>query len=281
MLVPVDGNLAAANDSHTVFVLASFEPFQPARNLKLLAWLKRRAVGGTQLGGIENGSLALAHAGLLERHTAAVHWDNLAGFRELFPRLSARDQLYSFSGARMTCAGASAVLDLMLAWIARNADEALAREITKHLLLGGIRASALRSQEFPTDRIADPLVIRARDLIRARLDDPPSLAGLAAEIGISHRQLQRRFKRELGHSIHREVDLLRMERAHQYLQQTSMSVTEVSVSCGYNSPAYFTRVYRRIFGRPPRADRRQATNAPVFSRIESQAQASSTKDRKR
>lgn len=267
MVIPVEGNLTAASGCRTIFVLASFEPFQSARNARLLAWLRRQAAAGAQIGGIENGSLALAHAGLLERHTTAVHWDNLAGFKELFPRLNVRDQLYSIAGNFMTCAGASAVLDLMLAWIQRDVGERLAQEIRKHLLLGGIRSPSARNHEFPSDQRADPMVLKARELIRERLEDPMSLPALAKELRISHRQLQRRFIRQLGHSIHRELDLLRMERAHQYLQQTTMSVAEVAFACGFNSPAYFARIYRRVFGRPPRGDRQQSTTAPVFTRV--------------
>ena len=45
-------------------------------------WLKRLARFGVELCGIENGSLLLAEAGLLNGHEVAVHWDNLLGFQE-------------------------------------------------------------------------------------------------------------------------------------------------------------------------------------------------------
>src|SRR5689334_5110605 len=78
-LLPVAGDCAGAKED-SVFVLASFEPLDSARSRPLTRWLQRLARAGVELGGIENGSLALAAAGLLDTHPAAIHWDNRAGF---------------------------------------------------------------------------------------------------------------------------------------------------------------------------------------------------------
>ncbi len=262
--IAVDGDLAAASGCATVFVLASFEPAQGARDRRLSRWLQRRARAGTELGGIENGSQALAEAGLLDERRAAVHWDNLPGFQELYPAVEAVPELYCFSRGRITCAGAAAILDMMLAFI-RRADEALAREVARHLLIDPVRgpSGAARGPNAGSSA-ADGLVARARTLMRERLDEPLSCALIARRVGLSLRQLERRFTRECGHSVHREYLLLRLEKAHQFLQQTRMSVTEVAVACGFGSAEYLARVYQRTFGCPPGSDRRQSTTAPVF-----------------
>jgi AraC family carnitine catabolism transcriptional activator len=48
-----------------------------------------------------------------------------------------------------------------------------------------------------------------------------------------------------------------LEKARQLLRQTDMSVLEVSIACGFESPSYFTRSYRAR-ARCPREDRRTA-----------------------
>src|ERR1700736_6718331 len=65
-IVAVDGDLALAADCASVFVLASFEPASSARNRAVARWLKRVGRMGVELVGVENGSLALAEAGLLD-----------------------------------------------------------------------------------------------------------------------------------------------------------------------------------------------------------------------
>ena len=254
--VVVAGDLSLAEGCASVFVLASFEPARTARNRTIIRWLKRLARGGAELAGIENGSLALAEAGLLDNHPAAVHWDNLAGFQELFPKIRIAAAPYSFANNRITCAGASAILDMMVAWIAQHADVETAAEVSRHLLLSGRRGGET------TD--PDTLIARARALMQSNVDDALPCSALAARLDMSLRQLERRCKQALGHTLHTEYMLVRVEKAHQYLQQTDLSVTEVAALTGFSSVEYFSKVYRRVFGLLPSRDRRQSTDAPVF-----------------
>ena len=267
--VPVSGDLSAARGSHTVFVLASFEPSRSTAQRPLLRWLRQAARAGVELAGVENGSLALAAAGLLQEHEAAVHWDNRAGFQELFPRVRLSAAQYSFSRNRLTCAGGAAVLHMMIAWLER-ADAAMAQEVAQHLLL--------RARNAPRASIADrtaedaahgrggrsDAIARALAIMRRTIDDPLSCAEIARRLNLSLRQLERRFQQRLGHSVHAEYRLVRMEQAHQYLQQTDLTVTEVAALTGFSSAGYFSKVYRRAFGLRPSGDRSQSTQAPVF-----------------
>jgi AraC family transcriptional regulator, carnitine catabolism transcriptional activator len=258
-LLTVDGDLAAAKECASVFVLASFEPLANARSRPLTRWLQRAARSGVELGGIENGSLALAEAGLLDNHPAAIHWDNLAGFQELFPKVRVASGPFSVTPNRITCAGAAAILDMMIAWIGRHADAQVADEVARHLLLA--RSPTARDEPRGDDTIG-----RARALMQAHIDDPLPCEAIAERLNISLRQLERRFKQGLGRTIHAEYRLVRVERAHQYLQQTRLSVTEVAALTGFSSVEYFSKVYRRAFAVLPSIDRRQATDAPVFRR---------------
>jgi AraC family transcriptional regulator, carnitine catabolism transcriptional activator len=267
--VPVNGDLAAARGSRTVFVLSSFEPSRPMRQRPLLRWLRQAARAGVELAGVENGSLPLAAAGLLQEHEAAVHWDNRAGFQELFPRVRLSAARYSFSRNRLTCAGGAAVLEMMIAWLERS-DAAMAQEVAQHLLLRERNltlasvAGSTAAQKSAISRGRSDGIARARALMQRTIDDPLPCRELAHRLNLSLRQLERRFQQRLGHSVHAEYRLLRMEQAHQYLQQTDLSVTEVAALTGFSSAGYFSKVYRRAFGLLPSADRSQSTEAPVF-----------------
>jgi putative intracellular protease/amidase len=131
-MIAVDGDLAAAADAKSVFVLASFDPQAVLRERRVIAWLKRLARFGVEIGGIENGSLVLAEAGLLNGHQVAVHWDNLIGFRERYPKTRAVSQMYCRSGGRITCAGATAILDMIIAWMTWHGESDLVREVAGH-----------------------------------------------------------------------------------------------------------------------------------------------------
>jgi AraC family transcriptional regulator, carnitine catabolism transcriptional activator len=291
-VVSVDGDLTFAAGCASVFVLASFDPVRTAQSRARVRWLKRIARAGVELVGIENGSLALAEAGLLDEHLTAVHWDNLAGFQELFPKIRIAPGLFSLSKDRATCAGAAAILDLMIAWISHHADAQTSSEVARHMLRAGTgtraRVGSGAAVSFGTgsdvgvgttnaglgvgaggagDLFAsneDPVVARAWTIMQSHVDDPLPCADVAQQVGLSLRQLERRFKQQVGQTLHTGYMQVRVEKAHQYLQQTVLSVTEVSALTGFTSVEYFSKVYRRIFGLSPSEDRRQSTDAPVF-----------------
>lgn len=265
-LVPVDGDLTRSEGSDAVFVLASFDATTIGRDARLVRWLKRQARAGTELGGLENGTLPLAEAGLFQSSKVAVHWDNIVGFKERYPDSRPVSQLFVLGSQRLSCAGGAAILDLMVAWMDRHGHRELALEVAQHLLLGQSRRGEQdqRTPAADTEKSVDGAVLLALRLMRESVDQPHSCEEIARRVGMSLRQLERRFRSSLGCSILDRYRLTRIEVAHRLLQQTEISVIEAAIACGFSSPEYFCRVYRRHFGRSPSTDRRQSTAAPVL-----------------
>ncbi len=256
--LPVDGALAEPEAFDTVIVVASFDSRAAAADPRLLNWLRRAARFGARIAGVETGSEVIAAAGLLAGHQAAVHWYNRDGFAARFPEVEIADGRVTSGRGRMTAAGGVAAAQMMLALVAEVADAALADEVARHLLIdpGGPRPA-----QAPT--ATDAAVAAALARI-ARIDEnAPRLADLAAAAGLSARQLQRRFRAATGLSPGRAAAEARLARAHQLVQQTAMSVTEIAIACGFGSPEHFSRSYRRRFGRAPREDRRQSVSGSV------------------
>jgi AraC family carnitine catabolism transcriptional activator len=197
------------------------------------------------------------------------HWDNIIGFEEHYPKTRPVTQLYVRSCDRITCAGASAILDLMIDWIGWQADSELAGEVCEHLLLGHRRPG--HTEQRPQARVEaranwDAAVTRAQAIMQEHIDEPLACGEIARRVGLSLRQLERRFKFELQCSLLQHYKLIRIRKAHQLLQQTELSVTEVAFSCGFSSSEYFCRVYRAFFSCLPSRDRLQSTTAPVLRR---------------
>ncbi len=265
-LVTVDGDLSNAAGCKTVFVLASFDPHRGESDRKVVRWLKRMAKSGTEIGGIENGSLVLAKAGLLDGQSVAVHWDNICGFQEHYPKTNALTQLYAHGHGRISCAGASAILDLMVAWIGRHADSNLASEVADHLLLGRPRAAQTEQRAAATSALSssDSAVCQAESIMRKHVEEPLTCREIAQHLGLSLRQIERRFRDALRCTLLQHYRQIRIARAHQLLQQTELRVMDVAVACGFSSPEYFSQLYRIQFGCSPSRDRQQSTTAPVL-----------------
>jgi AraC family carnitine catabolism transcriptional activator len=75
--------------------------------------------------------------------------------------------------------------------------------------------------------------------------------------------LERLFRAHLDTSPGEFYLNLRLARAQSLLRQTAMRIVEISLACGFDSPSYFARAYRKQFGLSPRDDRaRPSSGAP-------------------
>jgi AraC family transcriptional regulator, carnitine catabolism transcriptional activator len=264
----VDGGLELASECKSVFVLSSFDTNAVVHDQLIIGWLKRLQQHGVEIVGIENGSILLAKAGLLNGRRVAVHWDNIIGFKEDYPATVPVAELYARSGNLVTCAGAAAVVDMMIAWMGWSGFADMADEVAEHLLVGRARPAATPQRFAPVHK-ADPpdaVISQAKAIMAEHVEEPLTCAELARRAGLSLRQLERRFKARTHSSVLQQYRLIRIATAHQLLQQTSLPVTEVALACGFASPEYFCRLYRSMLGCSPSADRRQSTSAPVLRR---------------
>lgn len=227
------------------------------RDLETEAMLRRLRRHGVAVGAVSTGSFLLARAGLLKERRCTVHWDYLDSFQESFPDYRLCDDLFVIDDGVVTCAGATAALDLMLQMIRAHQGVDLARSIAQQFLHGAIRTSADDQRDMRHRLgIANPVVLQAVSLMEATLEEPVPPHSLAASVGVSQRQLERLCKRYLGCTPARYHMRLRLERARRMLRQTSLSIAEVAVACGFVALSHFAKAYRNQFGCRPRDDRR-------------------------
>ncbi len=109
------------------------------------------------------------------------------------------------------------------------------------------------------DELREPLpepVTRVFELVRARLRDDPSkrfrLSELARHARVSTQHLCRVFDRALRRGPMECVRLLRIERAATCLERTDEPIRLIADRCGFTSPYHFSRVFRQVYGEPPR-----------------------------
>jgi LacI family transcriptional regulator len=80
---------------------------------------------------------------------------------------------------------------------------------------------------------------------------------VVAVTSLSRRALEQRFRSTLGHSIHDEIQRVRMELLTQMLAETRKPVTEIAEMLGFPDAAHVSRLFRRAKGISPVAYRRQ------------------------
>ena len=103
----------------------------------------------------------------------------------------------------------------------------------------------------------DALVADARRLIR---EDPPGgLFPLAETLGVSPYRLSRAFTRELGESLTRYRNRVRVGRALDRLEAGEPSLAALAADLGFADQAHLTRTMREHLGHTPTAVRRLLT----------------------
>jgi AraC family transcriptional regulator, glycine betaine-responsive activator len=224
----------------------------------LLTALRRLADRKVALGGLCTGGYALAKAGLLDNYRATIHWENLSSLREQFPRVRISDQLFTIDRDRLTCSGGTAPLDLMLHLVQLRLGSRIAQLVSEQFVLDRVRKD--------TDRQYIPLraqigvshrgLIRVAQLMEENIERPLPLESIAKSTGLSRRQIERLFKRDLNCVPKRYYLEMRLRRARELLLQTAMPITDISAACGFQSPPHFSKCYRNEFGYPPSEERK-------------------------
>lgn len=251
-----------------LFVVAGFEPLA-CYTRELGAWLKRADRAGTTLGGIDTGAFVLAEAGLFSRaHSLTLHWEALSAFRERYPALQASQELFELGERRITCAGGTASIDMMLELIGRSHGAALASEISEQFVLGRIRRRSDHQRMEIAARygLHNRKLVQVIGLMEAHMEDPLTSDELAQEIGVTRRQLERLFCSSLKDTPTHFYQQLRLARARELVRQTDMTITAICVACGFESPSHFSRTYRERFGTSPNRDRGAGAAAPAGER---------------
>jgi|GEM_PF-2703572 len=78
------------------------------------------------------------------------------------------------------------------------------------------------------------------------------LSEIAQEVGLSEYYFERQFKKSLGITPHQYLTKFKIKRAQELLRQQSYPITQISRSCGFNSPSYFTKLFRQTVGVTPK-----------------------------
>lgn len=93
---------------------------------------------------------------------------------------------------------------------------------------------------------------RARELVLAHLPDSTlTVQKIARDLGCSADYLSRRFHEECGVTLIHFLNEQRILMAKEALRDVSLNISEVGWGCGFSTPSYFTRVFRRHTGHSP------------------------------
>jgi AraC family transcriptional regulator, carnitine catabolism transcriptional activator len=256
LVLQSSGSFVDVDKASLVFVLSGFNTHLYYREA-MGEWLRRMRDQGAVIGGIDGGPFVLAEANLIGKDRVALHWDSHAPFATRYPAVRLTNSLFEIQPNTVTCAGGTASIDMMLSLIRHQHGLKLATEISDWIILGRIRNTTdpQRLEIAPRYGAHNEKVGETIRLMLANISSPIGLAELSAGVGVTPRQLQRLFATHLKVSPAVFYQRLRLEKARELLQQTTLNTTAVAVACGFSSVSHFSRSYKCLFQVSPTSDR--------------------------
>lgn len=234
--------------------------FQLARHAtpSLLAGLRRIAASGATIAGVDGGPWLLAEAGLLDRHAATTHWEDLDNFASRFPNVEVKRDRFVVSQTRLTSGGATPAIEMMLHLIAARHGAGFAARVGGLFLYEGAPEPSRPQSRLGAPHRHTALTAKAHALMEAALEEPLALSEIAETLGTSPRTLQQQFRLRLNTTPQDHYLHLRLAEARRLVTDTDTPLLDVALATGFASQSSFARAFRTAHGCAAR-DLRQGT----------------------
>lgn len=115
-------------------------------------------------------------------------------------------------------------------------------------------AEILRPREVSNHR--PEWLRRAHEVIRARFAEPLTLVKIAGTVSVHPVHLAKEYRRHYGCTVGEQIRRLRMEHACWQMAETSGSLVEIALACGFSDQSHFTVSFRNSTGMTPSEYRR-------------------------
>lgn len=211
---------------------------------------------GTPLAALGTATWLLAETGVLEDSACTIHWDKRAALAEKFARVMVTDRLFVRDAQLATCAGEFASFDLVMDLISEHLGKDTALAVCRHTTAGHWRSACDRQWTITgSEMVTSKALAEIIRIMEEHVEDPLPLRDIAKCVGRSRRQIERLFERSVSSSPMRYYMTLRLARAKRLVQQTDMPIVEIAIACGFASASHFSKCFRQVYGRNPKACR--------------------------
>lgn len=229
----------------------------------IIAWLRETVRPSHTLIMVCEGSLLAARAGLLDGYACTTHHASCAKLAAATPRARVlEDRLFVEDRNRLSSAGVTAGVDLMLYLVARWCGPAVAVAVARTLVVY-LRRGPNDPQLSPWlegRNHLHPAVHRAQDVIAADPARDWSLAELGRASGASARNLSRLFMTHTGMTVTAAINRARMILVYDLLAWTGLNMEQVAERAGFGSARHMRRIWHQYHPHSPSSFREAAAS---------------------
>jgi len=205
------------------------------------------------------GAFLLAGAGLLNGRTATTHWIHADRLAERFPEIHVdRDKLIIDDGDMITAGGVMAWVDLGLRLIYRWLGPSVMLATARFFVVDAAgREQRFYSSFAPRLHHGDGAILQIQHWLQLHYAQSLTVVALAACAKLGQRTFLRRFRQATGLKPIEYVQHLRIDKAREALEFSTLTINEIAWAVGYEDQGAFRKIFRRILGLSPGEYRRR------------------------
>lgn len=255
-----EGTLKSINyEVDTVLVAGNHNAPKNRIYQETLNWLSEQSTTIRRVGSICAGAFILAEAGILNDKRATTHWRVCDKLAKCYPNVKVEsDPIFVKDGNVYTSAGISTGMDLSLALVEEDYGRDLALAVARQLVLF-LKRPGNQSQFsiMLTHQTVDHQPIREiQRWVIDHLEEDLTVEILAEKVSMSPRNFARVFLRETGITPAKYIEKLRLETARRRLEETKLTLDEISNECGVGNADALRRLFLRHMKTTPSDYRR-------------------------
>lgn len=243
-------------------LLVPGKQWKTGRYPRLVSWLQAKHHEGASLCSACSGIFLLGETGLFDGKSTTVHWAFADKLRASFPEIHASPEkvlIATGEEGRLISSGASTSWhDLVLYLIAERVGAASALAIARYYALEWHRDGlAAYFVYVPPRDHGDSTILGCQDWLADNYSVANPIEEMTKRSGLTSRTLKRRFTKATGLAPIAYVQTLRIEESKRRLEGTGIAIDEISWQVGYEDPAFFRRLFKRMTGITPGDYRRK------------------------
>lgn len=215
---------------------------------RVIDWVKLKAESIRRICSICVGVFLLTESGLLNGLRTTTHWRSYDKLAKKYPEIQVeKNSIYAKDSKMYSSAGISTGIDLTLALVeedyGREVSVNVARVLVLYLKRPGNQSQF--SNVLMQQKVDYAPIRNIQEWILEHLEGDLTVEHLAEISLMSPRNFSRVFLRETESTPAKYIEKMRLERARRRLEETKLSVEEISVECGIANTDGLRRLFLR------------------------------------
>ena len=224
----------------------------------MINWIKNQIGLGAKVATVCTGAFLLAETGCLNFKNTTLHWSFTEKFSETYPLVSLNPEIPTFSDGTFYSAAADNE------WLAL-AKEVLSNQFGRDFSIKTAEMCSFTGlRPMQSNKVTsihkgdnhDAVAEKTRAWLSAHISEENLITRAATEVGMSESSMARRFKTAYRVSLIGYIQEVRIERAKDALEMSSLPIERISEQIGYRDSSYFRRLFKVKTGMTPKEYRK-------------------------